>query len=206
MALLTVSVVWASVGRIDIVDAYVLALTLDKHLTKLVLAEHGIECVVRHFGPAEQFEATLLARERRVQQQRRHANDAVHRRTDLVAHVGQELGLRPVRPLQRLLGLAQLLQLRREFLDPFFKKAIKSCTRGWRRVVSTAVRKGIPVPAFSTALAFFDGIRSERLPANLLQAQRDFFGAHTYERTDQPRGKFYHIDWPEAVRPQLEIK
>jgi 6-phosphogluconate dehydrogenase len=80
-------------------------------------------------------------------------------------------------------------------LDPFFKKAIKSCTRSWRKVVSTALRKGIPVPAFSTALAFFDGLRSERLPANLLQAQRDYFGAHTYERVDKPRGEFFHTNW-----------
>jgi len=80
-------------------------------------------------------------------------------------------------------------------LDPFFKKAIKSCVRSWRKVVSTAVRKGIPVPAFSTALAFFDGFRSERLPANLLQAQRDYFGAHTYERVDRPRGEFFHTNW-----------
>ncbi len=80
-------------------------------------------------------------------------------------------------------------------LDPFFKKAIKGCTRSWRKVVATAVKKGIPVPAFSTALAFFDGIRSERLPANLLQAQRDYFGAHTYERVDKPRGEFSHTNW-----------
>jgi len=80
-------------------------------------------------------------------------------------------------------------------LDPFFKKAIKGCQRSWRKVVSTAVRKGVPVPAFSTALAFFDGFRSERLPANLLQAQRDYFGAHTYERVDQPRGQFFHTNW-----------
>ena len=80
-------------------------------------------------------------------------------------------------------------------LDPFFKKAIKSCTRSWRKVVSTAVRKGIPAPAFNTALAFFDGLRSERLPANLLQAQRDYFGAHTYERVDKPRGEFFHTNW-----------
>ncbi len=80
-------------------------------------------------------------------------------------------------------------------LDPFFKKAIKSCARSWRKVVSTAVKKGIPVPAFSTALAFFDGFRSERLPANLLQAQRDYFGAHTYERLDKPRGEFFHTNW-----------
>jgi 6-phosphogluconate dehydrogenase len=80
-------------------------------------------------------------------------------------------------------------------LDPFFKKAIKSSARSWRKVVSTAVKKGIPVPAFSTALAFYDAFRSERLPANLLQAQRDYFGAHTYERVDQPRGQFFHTNW-----------
>jgi 6-phosphogluconate dehydrogenase len=80
-------------------------------------------------------------------------------------------------------------------LDPFFKKAIKSCQRSWRKVVANAVKKGIPVPAFSTALAFFDAFRSERLPANLLQAQRDYFGAHTYERLDQPRGQFFHTNW-----------
>ena len=80
-------------------------------------------------------------------------------------------------------------------LDPFFKKALKSCQRSWRKVVSTAVKKGIPVPAFSTALAFFDAYRSERLPANLLQAQRDYFGAHQYERVDKPRGQFFHTNW-----------
>jgi 6-phosphogluconate dehydrogenase len=80
-------------------------------------------------------------------------------------------------------------------LDPFFKKAIKDCQRSWRKVVALAARKGIPVPAFSTALAFYDSYRSERLPANLLQAQRDYFGAHTYERVDQPRGQFFHTNW-----------
>ncbi len=80
-------------------------------------------------------------------------------------------------------------------LAPFFRKAIKGCQKSWRRVVSTAVKKGIPVPAFSTALAFFDGFRCERLPANLLQAQRDYFGAHTYERVDKPRGEFFHTNW-----------
>ena len=80
-------------------------------------------------------------------------------------------------------------------LAPFFKKAIRLSHRGWRNVVATAARKGIPVPAFSTALAFFDGYRSERLPANLLQAQRDYFGAHTYERIDKPRGEFFHTNW-----------
>jgi 6-phosphogluconate dehydrogenase len=86
-------------------------------------------------------------------------------------------------------------QLTNLLLDPFFKKAIKSCQRSWRKVVSAAVKKGIPVPALSTALAFFDGYRCERLPANLLQAQRDYFGAHTYERLDKPRGEFFHTNW-----------
>jgi 6-phosphogluconate dehydrogenase len=80
-------------------------------------------------------------------------------------------------------------------LDPFFKKAIRLSHRGWRNVVATAAKKGIPVPAFGTALSFFDAYRSEHLPANLLQAQRDFFGAHTYERTDKPRGEFFHTNW-----------
>jgi 6-phosphogluconate dehydrogenase len=80
--------------------------------------------------------------------------------------------------------------------DPFFKKAMKASTRSWRKVVSTAVKKGIPMPAFSTALAFFDGFRSERLPANLLQAQRDYFGAHTYQRVDDPpEAKPHHTNW-----------
>jgi 6-phosphogluconate dehydrogenase len=80
-------------------------------------------------------------------------------------------------------------------LDPFFRKAIKDCQRSWRKVVAMAAKKGIPVPAFSTALAFYDAYRSERLPANLLQAQRDYFGAHTYERVDKPRGEFFHTNW-----------
>jgi 6-phosphogluconate dehydrogenase len=80
-------------------------------------------------------------------------------------------------------------------LDPFFKQAIKAGQRSWRNVVATAVKKGIPVPAFASALAFYDAFRSQRLPANLLQAQRDYFGAHTYERVDQPRGQFFHTNW-----------
>jgi 6-phosphogluconate dehydrogenase len=80
-------------------------------------------------------------------------------------------------------------------LDPFFKKAIRDAQRSWRNVVAMAAKKGIPVPAFSTALAFYDSYRSELLPANLLQAQRDYFGAHTYERVDQPRGQFFHTNW-----------
>ena len=80
-------------------------------------------------------------------------------------------------------------------LDDYFKGVIDRCQGSWRRVVSKAVETGVPVPAFTTALAFYDGYRSERLPANLLQAQRDYFGAHTYERVDQPRGKFSHTNW-----------
>lgn len=79
-------------------------------------------------------------------------------------------------------------------LDEFFKKEIQKCQDSWRRVVSTAVLLGIPTPAFSTALAFFDGYRSETLPANLIQAQRDYFGAHTYERNDAP-GQYVHTNW-----------
>jgi 6-phosphogluconate dehydrogenase len=80
-------------------------------------------------------------------------------------------------------------------LDDYFRGEIKRCQKGWRNVVSLAVKKGIPVPAFGTALAFFDSYRNPRLPANLLQAQRDYFGAHTYERVDQPRGQFFHTNW-----------
>ncbi|MEI6102262.1 MAG: NADP-dependent phosphogluconate dehydrogenase, partial [Eubacteriales bacterium] len=80
-------------------------------------------------------------------------------------------------------------------LDPFFKEKIEKSQAGWRRVVSQAVLNGIPVPVFASALCYFDGYRCERLPANLLQAQRDYFGAHTYERVDQPRGKFFHTNW-----------
>ena len=83
---------------------------------------------------------------------------------------------------------------------------VSTAPESTRDDVATAVTAGIPVPAFSTALAFFDSYRNPRLPANLLQAQRDYFGAHTYERTDRPRGEFFHIDWPEAGRPQLAIK
>ncbi len=80
-------------------------------------------------------------------------------------------------------------------LDPFFNKAVASAQASWRRVVSTAVELGIPMPAISAALAYYDGYRSARLPANLLQAQRDYFGAHTYERVDRPRGEFFHTNW-----------
>lgn len=80
-------------------------------------------------------------------------------------------------------------------LDPYFKDVVEKAQQGWRNVIATAVINGIPAPAMSSALSYFDGYRSERLPANLLQAQRDFFGAHTYERVDKPRGEFFHTNW-----------
>ena len=86
-------------------------------------------------------------------------------------------------------------ELENLLLDGFFKAAVENAQPSWRRVVSTAVQLGIPVPAFSSALTYFDGYRRASLPANLLQAQRDYFGAHTYERTDKPRGEKFHTDW-----------
>jgi 6-phosphogluconate dehydrogenase len=80
-------------------------------------------------------------------------------------------------------------------LSDFFAAAIHKAQTGWRRTVIRATAAGIAVPAYSSALAFFDGYRSVRGPANLIQAQRDYFGAHTYERVDRPRGQFFHTDW-----------
>ena len=80
-------------------------------------------------------------------------------------------------------------------LDEFFSSEISAAVPGWRRTVARAVASGIPTPAYSSALAFFDSYRSARLPANLIQAQRDYFGAHTYERVDKPRGEWFHTDW-----------
>jgi 6-phosphogluconate dehydrogenase len=80
-------------------------------------------------------------------------------------------------------------------LDDFFRKEILNSEASWRRVVAKAAEHGVPVPCFSTGLSFFDGYRTGQLSANLIQAQRDFFGAHTYERVDQPRGKFFHTNW-----------
>ena len=80
-------------------------------------------------------------------------------------------------------------------LDDFFSQTLNKYQGSWRKGIISAIEYGVPTPAFSTALSFFDGYRTERLPANLLQAQRDFFGAHTYERVDQPRGKFFHTNW-----------
>jgi len=84
-------------------------------------------------------------------------------------------------------------------LDPFFKEVLNRTQQNWRDTVALAVSNGIPVPAFSASLGYFDSYRAERLPANLLQAQRDFFGAHTYERLDKPAGQFFHTDWPDVV-------
>jgi len=86
-------------------------------------------------------------------------------------------------------------ELENLLLDDFFKAKILAAQAGWRRVVALAVTHGIALPAMSSALTYFDGLRSERSPANLLQAQRDYFGAHMYERIDQPRGKFFHTNW-----------
>lgn len=86
-------------------------------------------------------------------------------------------------------GLENLL------LDGYFRETIQGLVPAWREVVAYAVKTGIPVPAFSSALSYFDGYTTARLPANLLQAQRDYFGAHTYERTDAPRGQFFHTNW-----------
>ena len=80
-------------------------------------------------------------------------------------------------------------------LDPFFTKKMQETQNGWRRVIASAVTNGIPVPCLSAGITYYDGYRCERLPANLLQAQRDYFGAHTYERIDKPRGEFFHTNW-----------
>ena len=100
---------------------------------------------------------------------------------------------------ERDANLANLL------LDPYFSGAIHAAQEGWRKVIALAAEHGVAVPTFSSALSYYDGYRTARLPQNLLQAQRDYFGAHTYERTDEEHGKFYHIDWPKPSRPQLEM-
>ncbi len=86
-------------------------------------------------------------------------------------------------------------QLANLLLDGFFADALNKYQASWRKAIVHAIEMGVPTPAFSTALAFYDGYRTARLPANLLQAQRDFFGAHTYERTDKPRGEYFHTNW-----------
>lgn len=91
-------------------------------------------------------------------------------------------------------------------LDTYFKDTLHKAQENWRYVLSLGVTHGIPMPTFSSALAYFDSYRTPQLPQNLLQGQRDYFGAHTYERTDKPRGTFFHLDWPHPQRPQHEIK
>lgn len=95
--------------------------------------------------------------------------------------------------------------LKNLMLDSYFLNALHQGQSQWRQAVALAVTNGISVPAFSSALAYFDGYRSATLSANLLQAQRDYFGAHTYERTDKPRGQFYHLDWSSAGREQVKV-
>tara|TARA_Y100000588_G_scaffold16691_1_gene17493 strand:+ start:1558 stop:3060 length:1503 start_codon:yes stop_codon:yes gene_type:complete len=90
-------------------------------------------------------------------------------------------------------------------LDPYFNEEIQSSQLNWRKVVAKAAEQGIPTPTFSSALAYYDSYRLARLPANLLQSQRDYFGTHTYERVDQPGGHFYHLDWPKDPRPQYDV-
>jgi len=99
---------------------------------------------------------------------------------------------------ERDAGLANLL------LDNHFRAEMERTQGHWRDVVGLAARHGVPVPTFASALSYYDGYRSARMPQNLLQAQRDFFGAHTYERVDHPRGEFFHIDWPHPDRPQIK--
>jgi 6-phosphogluconate dehydrogenase len=94
--------------------------------------------------------------------------------------------------------------LKNLLLDPYFAGVVDGQQSNWRAVVARAALAGVPVPAFSSALSYFDAYRAERLPASLVQAQRDYFGAHTYERVDQPRGKFFHVDWLDPKRPQLD--
>jgi 6-phosphogluconate dehydrogenase len=96
-------------------------------------------------------------------------------------------------------------RLKNLMLDPYFTEALHSGQASWRKVVALAITNGIPAQAFCAALSYFDGYRSASLPANLLQAQRDYFGAHTYERTDKERGHFFHVDWPVTPRVQLEM-
>ncbi|PCI61598.1 MAG: phosphogluconate dehydrogenase (NADP(+)-dependent, decarboxylating) [Methylophilaceae bacterium] len=96
-------------------------------------------------------------------------------------------------------------RLKNLMLDPYFTQEINKGQEGWRKVITLAVTNGIPAQGFAAALAYYDGYRSADLPANLLQGQRDYFGGHTYERKDKPRGEFFHLDWPEPGRPQIEI-
>lgn len=90
-------------------------------------------------------------------------------------------------------------------LDPYFRDTIEQAQGNWRYVIALGVEYGVPLPTFCSSVAYYDGYRTECLPQNLLQAQRDYFGAHTYERTDRPRNSFFHLDWPDPERPQYSI-
>lgn len=109
--------------------------------------------------------------------------------------------------LQRIAAAyAEKPDLANLLLDRTFRRQMKEAQDAWRRVVSVAALAGVPCPAFMSALAYYDSYRSARLPANLLQAQRDYFGSHTYERIDQPRGALFHLDWSNPGRPQLRAE
>ena len=100
-------------------------------------------------------------------------------------------------------------ELQNLLLDPFFKDKINKSQDGWRQVCSLAISHGVPIPAMTSSLSYFDGYRAERLPANLLQAQRDYFGAHTYERLDAKKGEFFHTEWIKGrliMKPEAAIK
>ena len=108
--------------------------------------------------------------------------------------------------LQKITDAYQLnSRLKNLMLDPYFTEEMNKGQEGWRKVIALAVTNGVPVQGFAAALAYYDGYRSADLPANLLQGQRDYFGAHTYERKDKPRGEYFHLDWPEPGRPQIAI-
>ena len=91
-------------------------------------------------------------------------------------------------------------------LDPYFKRKLHAAQADWRYVVSMAATTGVPIPQMMSALAYFDSYRSKVLPANLLQGQRDYFGAHSFERVDAPRGRMFHVDWPTDDRPQVRVR
>ena len=97
-------------------------------------------------------------------------------------------------------------KLKNLLLDPYFKRKINAGQANWRYVVSMAATTGVPTPQTMSALAYYDSFRAKVLPANLLQAQRDYFGAHTFERVDAARGRFFHVDWPDSDRPQVRVR
>ena len=118
------------------------------------------------------------------------------RLTHASPHQVSNLGI--ARAFQNIELFSGMTVLDNLLLAPFFRQAVGAALPGWRRAVGLAVQLGLPAPAFGSALSFYDGYRCGRLPANLLQAQRDYFGAHSYERVDRPRGEFFHTDWIEG--------